>query len=86
MREVWLLFVQERWQIGVGHYHYGYTIWFCRYIQGSGRGLFWVAPPSKATQQIYAATGKKRKHAYITKRWRLIAWIMRWMPDVVYNR
>jgi len=51
-----------------------------------GEGLFWVASPSKAAHQIYAAIRKKRKHAYITKRWRLIAWMMRWMPDVVYNR
>lgn len=28
----------------------------------------------------------KRKHAYITKRWRVIAWLLKIMPDWVCNR
>jgi len=51
-----------------------------------GDGLFWVASPSKAAQQIYNAIEKKRKHAYITKRWRLMGWLMKVMPEFIYNR
>ena len=51
-----------------------------------GDGLFWVASPQKASQQIYGAIERKKKHAYITKRWRLIGWLMKVMPDFIYNR
>ena len=51
-----------------------------------GDGLFWVASPQKAAQQIYNAIEKKRKHAYITKRWRLMGWLMKIMPEFIYNR
>jgi short-subunit dehydrogenase len=48
--------------------------------------LFWVASPEKAAKQIYRAIQGKRKHAYITRRWRLIAWLVKLMPDSVYHR
>lgn len=51
-----------------------------------GEGLFWVASPQKAAQQIYNAIDRKKKHAYITKRWRLIGWLMKTMPEFIYNR
>lgn len=51
-----------------------------------GDGLFWVQPPQKAAKQIYTAIRKKRKVAYITKRWRLIAWILRILPDTIYHK
>ncbi|MCF6148190.1 MAG: SDR family NAD(P)-dependent oxidoreductase [Candidatus Kuenenia sp.] len=51
-----------------------------------GEGLFWVASPKKAAQQIYTAIKRKRKHAYITKRWRAIGWLLKSMPEFVYNR
>ncbi len=51
-----------------------------------GDGLFWVASPRKAAQQIYNAIERKRKHAYITKRWRLMGWLMKVMPEFIYNR
>ena len=51
-----------------------------------GEGLFWVASSQKAAAQIYWAIRKKKKHAYITKRWRLIAWALKVMPDVLYNK
>ena len=35
-------------------------------------GLFWVASSLKAAQQIYNAIERNKKHAYITKRWRVI--------------
>jgi short-subunit dehydrogenase len=51
-----------------------------------GEGLFWVQPPRKAAAQIMAAIEKKKKRAYVTRRWRLIAWILKILPDFVYNR
>jgi len=51
-----------------------------------GDGLFWVAPAEKAAAQIYHTIKCKRSHAYVTKRWRLIAWVLKILPDAVYNR
>ena len=45
-----------------------------------GDGLFWVAPVSKAVDQIYSAILEKKRKVYITKRWRLIAMIMKLAP------
>lgn len=51
-----------------------------------GTGLFWVATPEKAATQIYSAIRRKKKHAYITRRWRLIAVLLKILPDWVYHR
>ena len=51
-----------------------------------GEGLFWVAPLEKAGKQIYKAIEKKKKIAYITKRWRIIAIILRLIPNWIYNK
>ena len=50
-----------------------------------GDHVFWSAPTPKAAEQIYRAIRKKKKHAYITKRWRLIAWALKVMPDYFYR-
>jgi short-subunit dehydrogenase len=42
---------------------------------------FWVATPEKAAAQIFAAIRKGKKHVYVTRRWRLIAWLFKGMPD-----
>ncbi len=51
-----------------------------------GDGKFWVASPREAAEQIYEAITRKRKHAYVTKRWRLIAWLLKVMPDFLHNK
>jgi len=51
-----------------------------------GTGLFWVAPPEKAAKQIFDVIKSRRKHGYVTKRWRLIAWLLKILPDYVYNK
>ena len=51
-----------------------------------GSGLFWVATPGKAAIQIYSAISKKRKHAYVTKRWRVIAFLLKILPDWIYHK
>jgi short-subunit dehydrogenase len=42
---------------------------------------FWVASPGKAAEQIFGAIRKGRKHVYVTRRWRLVAWLIKAMPD-----
>ncbi len=51
-----------------------------------GEGLFWVSSPQKAATQIYEAIKKRKKHAYITQRWRLIGWVLKIMPDIIYHK
>lgn len=51
-----------------------------------GDGLFWVASVEKSVEQIYTAILKKKNHVYITKRWRLIAWLLKVLPTVFYNK
>jgi short-subunit dehydrogenase len=51
-----------------------------------GHGLFWVAPVERAARMIYRAIQKKKVHAYITSRWRLVAWLLKWMPCCLYDR
>ena len=41
---------------------------------------FWMASLEKATKQIYSAIKKKKKKAYITKRWGLVAVILKNIP------
>lgn len=51
-----------------------------------GEGIFWMAPVQKASAQIYRAIERKRSHAFVTKRWRLVAWMLKIMPDFLYHR
>ncbi len=51
-----------------------------------GEGLFWVASPEKAAYQIYQAIQNQRKHVYVTRRWRVIAWLLKAIPDWLYDR
>jgi short-subunit dehydrogenase len=51
-----------------------------------GESLFWMASPEKAAHQIFDAIRKRREHVYVTRRWRLIAWILRVLPDSLYDK
>lgn len=51
-----------------------------------GQGQFWVAPVEKAARQIRAAITARKRVAYITKRWRLIAHIMKLLPFWIYRK
>lgn len=48
--------------------------------------MFWVASPEKAAKQIITATQHRKKVAYITKRWRLVAWLLHLLPDSIAAR
>ena len=43
-------------------------------------GLFWMATVDEAARQIHAAIRKRKRHAYITRRWRLMAWVLKTVP------
>jgi len=45
-----------------------------------GDGVFWLVPLEKAVKQIHTAIKKKKRVAYISKRWRLIAWVLKIAP------
>jgi short-subunit dehydrogenase len=47
---------------------------------------FWIASPQTAARQIVAAIRRRKHHVYITRRWRLIAWMMQAVPDALYSR
>ena len=51
-----------------------------------GHRMFWVASPQTAARQIVAAIRGRKTHVYVTRRWRLIAWLMQVLPDAVYSR
>jgi len=51
-----------------------------------GEGVFWAAPVDKAARQIFSAIQKRNEHLYVTRRWRLIAWMMKAAPDWLYHR
>ncbi|CAN5165221.1 SDR family NAD(P)-dependent oxidoreductase [soil metagenome] len=51
-------------------------------IQNDG---YWVASPQEAAAQILEAIKEKKKVAYVTKRWIIVAALMQILPDWLYN-
>jgi short-subunit dehydrogenase len=51
-----------------------------------GEGLFWLMPVDKTVKQIYKAIVGKKKVAYVTKRWSLMAVILKILPRFIYDR
>lgn len=51
-----------------------------------GEGQFWVATPEKAARQLFAAIRRKKRTAYITKRWGLIALVLKILPKRMYEK
>ena len=52
---------------------------------GKGERLFWVASVDKAGRQSYRAILKKRKRAFISKRWWFVYHIQRLLPIFIYD-
>lgn len=55
-------------------------------MTANNRSMFWVATTEKAVQQMVRAIESKKKHAYITKRWRLMAWVAKCTPQFIWDR
>ncbi len=51
-----------------------------------GDGLFWIAPKEKVAKQIYFIIQKKKEIGYVTKRWKLIALLLKIIPSWIYKR
>jgi short-subunit dehydrogenase len=48
--------------------------------------LFWVVPVDKAARQIIRAIKKRKRKVYISRRWWLIAKVLKWTPFWLYKR
>ncbi len=51
-----------------------------------GEGLFWVASTEKAAKQIFKSIITKKDITYVSKRWRLIAIILKLIPNFIYKK
>jgi short-subunit dehydrogenase len=59
---------------------------FVKTKMAKGNKQFWVVPVQKAVDQIFKAIKNKKRKVYVSKRWRIIAWLMKWAPYWVYGR
>ena len=71
---------KQRWPIVVTDVQPGFV------DTGRAGGTFWMASTETATRQIVSAIRSQRRHVYVTRRWRLIAWLMKAIPDALYAR
>jgi hypothetical protein len=46
----------------------------------NGDKIFWVSPVDKACNQIIVGIQNKQSIVYVTRRWRLIAWMLKLLP------
>lgn len=51
-----------------------------------GEGIFWMSTLNKACRQIYSAIKKKKRRVYISKRWILIAWVLKVTPSWIIKK
>lgn len=51
-----------------------------------GEGIFWVSPVEKATRQIWQAIKQKKSVVYITRRWMLVAGLLKILPPFLHKR
>ncbi|MFI3331740.1 MAG: SDR family NAD(P)-dependent oxidoreductase [Rikenellaceae bacterium] len=51
-----------------------------------GEGHFWIATPQKAAAQILHAIKNHTSTKYVTKRWRIIGWLLKVLPISLYKR
>jgi short-subunit dehydrogenase len=49
-------------------------------------GMFWVSPTDVAARQILKSIEKRKSRAYVTRRWRLIAWLIHIVPNRIIDR
>lgn len=59
---------------------------FVQTKMAKGPGRFWEAPAEKAAAQIFTAIETKKFRVYITKRWVLIAFLLRIIPARLLRR
>ncbi len=59
---------------------------FVNTAMAKGDGLFWVASVEKAAEQIYAGIKNRKNVVYITKRWRLVGYVLKAIPFSLLKR
>ena len=59
---------------------------FVKTEMAKGEGQFWIAPVDKAAIQIFHALRTHKKIVYITKRWKLIAIIIKLLPNWIIEK
>ena len=59
---------------------------FVKTNMAKGNGQFWVSAVEKAALQIFTAIKNKKRIAYITKRWWLVAKLMQCLPMAIYKK
>lgn len=55
-------------------------------MTANNKAMFWVATTEKAVSQMMKAIESRKNHVYITKRWRLMAWVAKSTPQFVWDR
>jgi len=50
------------------------------------KGMFWVAETDKAVRQMLCDIEKKKSYSYITRRWRIVAWLIKLTPNWIIDR
>jgi short-subunit dehydrogenase len=51
-----------------------------------GEAVFWMVPLGKAANQIFTAIKKKKRVAYVSKRWAIIAWVLKLLPAQILKK
>jgi|TARA_B110000240_G_scaffold188358_1_gene227112 short-subunit dehydrogenase len=51
-----------------------------------GDTIFWMVPLQKASNQIYSAIKKKKRVAYVSKRWIIVAYALKLLPAWVLRK
>jgi short-subunit dehydrogenase len=59
---------------------------FVQTKMAQGNKRFWISPVEKAAAQIQAGLDAKKFRFYISRRWAIIAWVMKWVPGWIYHR
>jgi short-subunit dehydrogenase len=59
---------------------------FVQTKMAQGNKRFWVASVDKAAAQIQAGLDAKKFRFYVSRRWAIIAWVMKWVPGWIYHR
>ena len=53
---------------------------------GNKDKLLWVAPLEKACKQIVAGIDRKSKVLYITRRWKIISFLIKILPESILSK
>jgi short-subunit dehydrogenase len=51
-----------------------------------GEGIFWLASVEKAARQIVKAIKSRKPVAYVTRRWRIMATLLKILPGQIHQK